>query len=142
MKSCIKNRTCFDKKTAFFLLFRRWRKLHTWDGVEIVLRRQRPWCTCTFYALFHLLKEHHERCLLVLDCRRFTPDLLEEWSQTMESHCGAAHDFLCFTDAKPYHTCRPGKGKVANEIMSKIGDLYVKVILRIWFWWIWTKLGK
>ena len=62
-----KTRTCCDKKTPFFLLFRRWRKHDTCESVKIVLRRQRPWRTQMCYELFCLLKEHHERCDFVLD---------------------------------------------------------------------------
>ena len=110
------------RKKSFFLVFRRWRKPDTWDDVNIAFRRQTPWCTHTHCTLFCLLKEHYERCVLVLDYRRLTPALLEEWIQTMESHCGAAHDFLFFTDGKPWRTCRPGKGKAANDVMSQVGD--------------------
>ena len=128
-----KTRTCCDKKTAFFLLFRRWRKPDTWDDVKIVFRRQRPWCIHIYYALFYLLKEHYEICVLVLDYRCLTPDLLEEWNQTMLSYCDAAKDFLFFVDGKPWRICRPGKGKAANEIMRQVGDQDLNLVQKAYY---------
>lgn len=77
-------------KVSFFLIFRRWRKADTWDVVKKVFRRQRSWCINMHSALFYLLKEHYEICVLVIDYRRLTPALLQQWSETMVDYAGAA----------------------------------------------------
>ena len=62
-----------------------------------------------------------KKCVLVLYYRRITPDLLQEWSETMVDHCGTAQELLFFVDGKPWRTCRLGAGKAAHEVMRQVG---------------------
>ena len=96
--------------------------------MKLVFRQQREWCTKTHCVLFCLLKQHFEKCVLVLDFRRLTPDLLQEWSKTMIDHCGAAQKKLFFADVKPWRTRRPGAGKAANEVIRQVGNENVNLV--------------
>ena len=51
---------------------------------------------CAFVPLFCLLKEYYESRVLVADCRRFIPDLLQQWSEAMVECCGTSHAFFFF----------------------------------------------
>ena len=79
-------------------MFRRWRKADTWEDVKKVMRRQRCWCINICYVVFYLCVFHYEKCVQVVDYRRLTPALLQEWSETIEARSGCAKDFLFFTD--------------------------------------------
>ena len=62
------------------------------------------------------------KCVLVLDYRRLAHDSLQEWSENMVDHCGAAQDFLFFIDSKPWRAFLPGTCEAAHETMRQVGD--------------------
>ena len=73
-----KHGICCENKVSFFHLFRKWHKPDTYEDFKSVCRRQRTWYMCMCYALFYLLKENYETCVLAIDYSRLTPALFRE----------------------------------------------------------------
>ena len=85
-------RVTASNEMDYFILLRRWRKADTWDDARKTVCRRRCFCDNTYYALFYELKHNYERCVLVVDFRRLTPQLLENWNETLEAHAGVERD--------------------------------------------------
>ena len=128
-----RTRVTASKEIAYFMLLRRWRKADTWDDVRKTVRRGRCYCVNMHYTLFYLLKENYERCTLVIDFRRLTPQLLDNWSETIEAHTGAERDIIFFCDGKAWKTCRPGRGKEARRIIRSIGEEDVNLMQKAYY---------
>ena len=79
------------------------------------------------------MKDKYERCVLVLDFRRLTPQLLENWSETLEAHAGAERDVIFFCDGKAWRACRPGRGKSARKILGAIGESDINLTQKAYY---------
>ena len=83
--------------------------------------------------LFCLLKVFDEVLVLIIYHPLLTPDLLQEWSETMVEHCGVAQDFLFFIDGKPWRAFRPGEGKAATQTMRQLCERNVNLAQKACF---------
>ena len=114
-----KDRHVASKPLAFFVLLRRWHYADNWEDVALAVGRpgSRVWCMRIYEALFDQLAKHYRPLVQALDFRRIKP-LLAGWSDEIQAYTGSERDVLLWVDGKPVKTCRPGKGKRAQEVAA------------------------
>ncbi len=124
---CPETRCTSFKQLSIFLLLRRWNKADTWDDVSQVVHRGRVWCIKMYHEVFHLLSQHYQKLVQVIDYCRILP-LLEDWSADMEHFSGCSPDILFFTDGKPWKMARPGQGDAAAALVRAAGGDEVNLV--------------
>lgn len=121
-----------SKHLAIFVMLRRWHKAGNWESVSRDLRQQRSWCMQIYHEIFKLVAAAYRICVRVLDYRRIVPKL-EEWGQTMSSHCGCDDNVIFFTDGKPWRMSRPGRGRSVRDICAAAGCGDINLMQRAYY---------
>ena len=89
---------------------------------------QRSQCINIHSTLFSLLKKYYEKCILVLDYRRLTLDLLEKQSITIENYYCTTKDFLFQTNSKLQRICKLSYRKYSNRIIRWVSSTNIILI--------------
>ena len=80
-----------------------------------------------------LLKENYELCILVIDFRRLTPNLLHEWNKTLVNNADTDKFCLFYANGKLCKMCRARRGKGACRIIASLGAQDVNLAQKAYY---------